>query len=222
MPIKGQSPKEVVHTEMGKFKRGTLHSGSKHGPLVKSRKQAIAISLSESGQSNKKADGGAALQIAYAARRERAEGGQVFEGPIISSVPGRTDKHNVDVGSGSYVLPSETISHLGENNTLAGLEKIKQLGAHGLRKLVHSAHGAGGIIRKHKAKGGAAVADSQNVGRPVGVVVAGGEHVLSPEEVGVIGDGDVPLGHRLLDNWVMQNRKDHLATIRKLKPPARD
>jgi hypothetical protein len=34
---------EVLH----KFKHGTLHSGSKHGPLVKSRKQAIAIMLSE-------------------------------------------------------------------------------------------------------------------------------------------------------------------------------
>jgi len=32
---------------MSKFKRGTLHSGSKTGPEVKSRKQAVAIMLSE-------------------------------------------------------------------------------------------------------------------------------------------------------------------------------
>jgi hypothetical protein len=32
--------------EMGKFKRGKLHSGSKKGPKVKSRKQAVAIMLS--------------------------------------------------------------------------------------------------------------------------------------------------------------------------------
>lgn len=32
---------------MGKFKKGDLHSGSKSGPVVKSRKQAIAIMLSE-------------------------------------------------------------------------------------------------------------------------------------------------------------------------------
>lgn len=32
---------------MGEFKRGTLHSGSKTGPLVRSRKQAIAIGLSQ-------------------------------------------------------------------------------------------------------------------------------------------------------------------------------
>ena len=32
---------------MSKFKRGTLHSGSKHGPKVTSRKQAIRIMLEE-------------------------------------------------------------------------------------------------------------------------------------------------------------------------------
>lgn len=32
---------------MGKFKRGQLHSGSKGGPVVKDRKQAVAIRMSE-------------------------------------------------------------------------------------------------------------------------------------------------------------------------------
>ena len=53
MPIKGQSPKETVHTEMHKFKHGQLHSGSSKGPIVKDRQQAIAIALSEAGLSNK-------------------------------------------------------------------------------------------------------------------------------------------------------------------------
>lgn len=39
---------------MGEFKRGTLHSGSKKGPVVKSRKQAVAIALSEAGKSKPK------------------------------------------------------------------------------------------------------------------------------------------------------------------------
>ena len=38
---------------MKEFKTGTLHSGKK-GPVVTSRKQAIAISLSEAGMSKKK------------------------------------------------------------------------------------------------------------------------------------------------------------------------
>jgi hypothetical protein len=32
---------------LSKFKAGKLHSGSKSGPTVKSRKQAVAIMLSE-------------------------------------------------------------------------------------------------------------------------------------------------------------------------------
>lgn len=47
MPIKGMSKKQVIHKEMSEFKHGKLHSGSKSGPRVKSRKQAIAIAISE-------------------------------------------------------------------------------------------------------------------------------------------------------------------------------
>ena len=43
--------KAGVQTEMHKFKHGELHSGSPSGPIVKNRKQAIAISLKEAGMS---------------------------------------------------------------------------------------------------------------------------------------------------------------------------
>lgn len=39
---------------MGEYKRGTLHSGSPRGPKVRSRKQAVAIALSEAGLSRKR------------------------------------------------------------------------------------------------------------------------------------------------------------------------
>ena len=41
---------DKMHKVMGEFKRGRLHSGSKKGPQVKSRKQAVAIALSKAGK----------------------------------------------------------------------------------------------------------------------------------------------------------------------------
>jgi hypothetical protein len=38
---------------MKEYKAGELHSGSKSGPAVKSRKQAIAIAMSEAGMTKK-------------------------------------------------------------------------------------------------------------------------------------------------------------------------
>lgn len=49
---KGGSAK--VAKVMGEFKAGELHSGSKTGPMVKSRKQAVAIGLSEARRAGKK------------------------------------------------------------------------------------------------------------------------------------------------------------------------
>jgi hypothetical protein len=49
-PSKGQKKVAKVMREYGK---GDLHSGSKKGPVVKSRKQAIAIALSEAGMAKK-------------------------------------------------------------------------------------------------------------------------------------------------------------------------
>lgn len=49
MPV--DKGKKGVEEVMKEYKEGGLHSGSKHGPEVKSRKQAIAIALKQSGMS---------------------------------------------------------------------------------------------------------------------------------------------------------------------------
>jgi len=52
MPVsKGE---KGVAQEMRYFKEGKLHSGSKHGPVVKDRKQAEAIALHEAGMSKER------------------------------------------------------------------------------------------------------------------------------------------------------------------------
>ena len=47
-----KAPKKVKKV-MKEFKAGKLHSGSKKGPLVKSKAQAIAIGLSEARKGKK-------------------------------------------------------------------------------------------------------------------------------------------------------------------------
>ena len=43
-----------VKKVMEEFKQGKLHSGSKKGPVVKNRKQAVAIALSEARDAGEK------------------------------------------------------------------------------------------------------------------------------------------------------------------------
>lgn len=48
--------KTKMEKVMHEYKTGTLHSG-KGGPVVSSRKQAIAIAMSEAGKTKKRAKG---------------------------------------------------------------------------------------------------------------------------------------------------------------------
>jgi hypothetical protein len=54
VPKKESASQKKVHRVMTEFKDRKLHSGSKTGPKVKSRKQAIAIALSEARRGKKK------------------------------------------------------------------------------------------------------------------------------------------------------------------------
>ena len=53
MPLSG-SPREKVHQVMSEYKRGELRSGSKRGPRVKSRAQAVAIALNQARRGKRK------------------------------------------------------------------------------------------------------------------------------------------------------------------------
>lgn len=47
IPVRGYMRGGKVGRVMGEFKEGRLHSGSKTGPKVTDRKQAVAIAMSE-------------------------------------------------------------------------------------------------------------------------------------------------------------------------------
>lgn len=50
---KAKGPKKVEKV-MKEYGKGELHSGSKKGPKVTSKKQAVAIAMSEAGMAKKK------------------------------------------------------------------------------------------------------------------------------------------------------------------------
>ena len=52
--MKNEKKKNKVSKVMKEFSKGELHSGSKKGPIVNSRKQAEAIALSEAKKVRKK------------------------------------------------------------------------------------------------------------------------------------------------------------------------
>lgn len=156
----------------------------------------------------------AALNVARQAmeRGGKPKHPKVFHGPLRARVPGRTDRLPIHVVTGSYVLPADCVSMLGENNTDAGFEVVK--------KMIEEARSRGGrvgLYRKYGIKG--PYHQSENT---VPAVVAGGEYILSPEEVELFGDGDLDAGHRALDAFVKAQRKKHIKTLQKLPPPAKD
>jgi hypothetical protein len=141
-----------------------------------------------------------ALDIARKIRR-RKDGGKVHVGPVVGDTGGRADKVETSVENGSYVIPSETISHLGENNTSAGMKVLERMFPNSSARK----------IKVKRAKGGA-----------VPVAIADGEFVVSPADAKRIGGGDLDHGHKVLDNWVMQMRQDHIKTLQGLDPPVKD
>lgn len=142
-------------------------------------------------------------------------------GLIDSDIPGRTDKIPMKVAAGSYVLPADIPSALGQNNTKAGSEVLKKMfssAPYGLAPMKQKAakfhfdsfpHIGNGI----KTKAGGGEVDH------VPIIAAGGEYVIHPDVVKAVGHGDMAAGHKVLDKFVLHTRKEHIKTLKKLKPP---
>jgi len=144
--------------------------------------------------------------------------GDALIGPVISTVPGRTDRHPVSVLAGSYVLPSSHVASLGEDNTLAGLKLLTEMFPNSAQPADGNGGGASGA--KRRADGGYAVEGSR--GERIPIIIAGGEFVIHPKDVMAVGDGNIDRGHKNLDEWVISRRKSHIKTLQGLAPPAKD
>ena len=164
-------------------------------------------------------------------------------GPITMAVGGRTDHIPMNVLEGSYVLPADIVSGLGEGNTLAGSQMINQMfktGPFGTSaaspkfQQVNAPKSPFGFQQSQnnwgmqqiaqlpvetKADGGPVMSGKY---RPVPIVAAGGEYVLHPDVVKHIGGGDIERGHNWLDHFVVGARKNLVKTLNKLPGPKRD
>lgn len=124
----------------------------------------------------------------------RATGGSVHVGPIHSAVGGRTDHLAIDVPSGSYVIPADIVSGLGQGNTANGLKVLE--------RMFPPIHAIGSR-------------------KSVPIMAAGGEFTVSPEVVKKIGGGDEKKGHAVLDKFIINSRKKLVKTLKKLPGPVR-
>lgn len=144
-------------------------------------------------------------------RRARAEGGvseKIHVGPIHSNVAGRTDHLPINVPSGSYVIPADIISAMGEGNTMAGFKYANRV--FGKQKYLSSKYDDVNL------------GEGDDTGNPVEIVAAGGEYVISPYNVARIGGGDMDRGHKELDGFVIGYRAKTIQTLSKLPGPKRD
>jgi len=199
MPLsKGKSQKTIGHNiaEM-------MHAGHPQS-------QSIAAALTAARQ----AKGGGA----HAPSVPKAPSEHLHVGPILSSVAGRTDHLPMHVPSGSYVIPADIVSAMGEGNTMAGFKHMKLMFGgtpYGQGSQPYGgSEGPYGQPLQTRAAGGQTNA--------VPIVAAGGEYVLSPEQVVQIGEGSLEDGHRALDEFVKRKRAETIKTLTRLPGPKKD
>ncbi|CAB4145755.1 hypothetical protein UFOVP1518_23 [uncultured Caudovirales phage] len=181
------------------------------------RDQSIAAALSTARKTRPKAVGGETMPPS-----PEVTTNVIHSGPIHSQVSGRTDHLPMHVASGSYVIPADIISAMGEGNTMAGFKVAQSIfstdipfmgGKPGEKAFQGGLPGESAM--ETMAEGGTAVP-------PVPIIAAGGEYVIHPRDVITIGGGDLDDGHKTLDDFVNKMRAKTVQTLKKLPGPKKD
>jgi hypothetical protein len=150
---------------------------------------------------------------------------------MAASTPGRTDRIPMRTKAGSYVLPADVVSGLGQGNTQAGAKMWGQalmaaagpagagvMGG-GLRRgavpRLPSMPRMGGMGSATKGFADGGMVEDEYVP----IVTAGGEVLIDPEIVLAIGNGSEMMGKRKLADSVLKVRKQTLDHIKSLPRP---
>lgn len=183
----------------------------------------------------------------YAARQDIREEEAPVSGFISGNTPGRADAKPVSVASGTYVVPADVVSGLGEGNTLAGaglIDRMFSTEPFGIksppRGRGHTIPRAPSLPREEQpyAKGGGVEekAGGQGDDGNVPIYISDGEFAIPPDNVahhphlGGLDPRDrdakhyqqaLNHGHDVLDAWVKKKREEHKRHLAKLPGPAK-
>ena len=247
MPLAKGSDQATISSNISEL----VHSGRKQD-------QAVAIALHTAHDRAKKAGGGelhmdgggftggVPINPPYIAKQDirgEEEGGYGF---LHGSTPGRTDTIPLSPAAGSYVIPADVVSGLGEGNSLAGaavMDKMLYSEPYGIHGIQHRGGGGHGIPRAPaparqtnpdaQLAGGGSIHETHPLAFAKGghndpavpkvpIIAAHGEYILSPEIVQhVIGHGNLADGHKILDEFVKAVRAKTVKTLKSLPGPAK-
>lgn len=120
-------------------------------------------------------------------------------GLFASDGAGRSDILERDVDSGSYVVPADVVSALGDGNTLNGSKTLDGM--------------MGGVQTTSPIM--------MNKGGSVPVITAGGEYLIPRSKI-IAKFGDLDKGHKILDAFVKKVREQNIQKLRRLPNPRKD
>ncbi len=157
-------------------------------------------------------------------------------GLMLGTGGGRTDKNNVTVPPGAYVLPADIISGMGGGNTMGGAavwDKLMRSLPYGVAPPAGARHGAGPPHAPAPFHEGPAptLAKGGEVDEPVPIAAADGEIIVPPHHVYAIGSTYFPQGkrrsydaimtyaHNVLDEFVKHKRGENIKDQQELPGP---
>jgi len=204
-------PVERLHEVVGMI--GSTPQGQIAREVLQ-RKLAFSGQQAATGGAIKRAMGGMMPRQAAGAARG------YLGGPSL----GRADNVHTGAPPGSYVLPADIIAGLGDGNNLAGAH-IAELMFGTAPFGISMPRGGGGRglpsppAPSQVADGGMVQPEGDD--RVAPVLLSDGEYVIDPETVRKIGGGDMKRGHRILDAFVLTERRKHIRKLKKLPGPVK-